>query len=185
MLLDRNEAFRLLKRYLKKDENIRYALAVEAVMREFALKLNRDPDLWGLTGLLHNVDFEYTAGEPEKKGILSSQLVEGLLPEKGVNAIKANNYIYTDQIPTTSLDKALIATSTFVGFIREIIRTTPEINMNKITLKLVVKHFNDSSFAPKFKRSRMQLASDLGIELITFFEMGINRLKKGMVKQQT
>lgn len=183
MLLDRNEAFRFLKRYLKNDENIRFALAVEAVMREFAEKLNRDPELWGLTGLLHNVDFEYTAGEPEKRGVLSGQLVEGLLPEKGVNAIKANNYIYTDQIPTTSLDKMLIATSTFVGFIREIIRTTPGCTMDKITLKLVVDRFNDANFAPKFKRSRMQLAADTGIELINFLEIGLNRLKQGMVKQ--
>jgi uncharacterized protein len=183
MLVDRNEAFKLLKRYLKKDENIRFALAVEAVMREFAVKLNRDPELWGLTGLLHNVDFEYTAGEPEKRGVLSSQLVEGLLPENGVNAIKANNYIYTDQIPTTSLDKALISTSTFVGFIREIMRTTPECTMNQITLKLVVDRYNDASFSPKFKRSRIQLASDTGMELINFFEMALNRLKKGMVKQ--
>ncbi len=183
MLLDRNEAYKLLKRYLKKNENIHFALAVEAVMREFALKLNRDPELWGLTGLLHSVDFEYTAGEPEKRGVLSAQIVEGLLPEKGVNAIKANNYIYTDQIPTTSLDKALISTSTFVGFIREILRTTPGCTMNQITLKLVVDRYNDASFAPKFKRSRIQLASDTGMELINFFEMALNRLKKGMVTQ--
>lgn len=183
MLLDRSEAIKLLRRYLKKEENIRFAFAVEAVMREFAIKLNRDPELWGLTGLLHNIDFEYTSGEPEKRGVLSAQLVEGLLPENGVNAIKSNNYIYTDQIPTTSLDKALISTSTYVGFIREILRTTPDCSIDQITLKLVVDRFNDVNFAPKFKRSRVQLAADMGIELINFFDLGLNRLKKGMAKE--
>ena len=183
MLLDREEALGFLNRYLKKEENIRFSLAVEAVMREFAEKLNRDPDLWGLTGLLHNIDFEYTKNEPEKRGVLSGQLVEGLLPEKGVNAIKANNYIYTDQIPTTALDKALISTSSFVGFIKEIIKSIPSNSLNDVSVKLIVDRYNDPSFAPKFKRSRMQLAADMGIELIDFFELALNRLKKGMVKQ--
>ncbi|MEF8879078.1 MAG: hypothetical protein V5A64_01645 [Candidatus Thermoplasmatota archaeon] len=183
MLVDREEAFKLLKRYLKDESNIRFSFAVEAVMRTIAKRLNQNQDLWGITGLLHNIDYEYTSGEPEKKGILSAQIVEGLLPEKGVNAIQANNYIYTDQIPTTSLDKGLIAVSTAVGFIREIVRNTSSKDLKQVDLDLVLNKFNDASFAPKFKRSRMELCEDFDMDLNTFLSLTLKRLKKGMVKR--
>ena len=110
-MITRDEAFVLIKKYLRHEDNIRKSLAVEAILREIAKKLERNADLWGLTGLLHNIDYEYTSTEPESRGVLSAQLLEDLLPEKAVNAIKANNYTHTDYIPTTSLDKSLMAAS--------------------------------------------------------------------------
>ena len=104
-MINRDEAFVILKKYLKDPDNIKYSLAVEAVLKELARILYRDEELWSLTGLLHNLDYEYTRGELEKRGNLSSQLLGGLLPENAVNAIRANNYMHTDYIPTTSLDK--------------------------------------------------------------------------------
>jgi len=117
-MINREEAFALLKKYLSRnDKMMKHSLAVEAIMKEMAGRLDKDAELWSLTGLLHDLDYEYTQKELEKHANLSAQILEGLLPERGVNAIKAHNYMHTDYIPTTSLDKALIAADAFSGLV--------------------------------------------------------------------
>ena len=138
-MISREEAFLLLKKYLRDEDNIRYSLAVEAVLREIANRLDRDEELWGLTGLLHNLDYEYTITEPEKRGSLSAQLLEDLIPEPGVNAIKANNYMHTDYIPITSLDKSLIAVDAAIGLIVATVHSIP----SKKLLKFLSTFFDE------------------------------------------
>ena len=118
-MITRDEAINLIKKYLKQEENIKHSLCLEIILREMAKRLNRDVNQWGLTGLLHNIDYEYTLGDPGKIGKLSSQILEGLLPDKSVNAIKANNYMHTDYIPTTTLDKSLIAADAMIKLIKK------------------------------------------------------------------
>lgn len=177
-MINRDEAFVLLKKYLRDDENIRYSIAVEAVTRELARKLERNEELWGLTGLLHNLDYEYTRSEPEKRGTLSAQLLEDLLPERAVNAIKANNYMHTDYIPITSLDKSLIAADAAVGFILAIVNKTSSKKLADVDLKLVLSKFRDPSFAETLNRNKIQLCNDVGIELNLFFKIVLDVLNK-------
>jgi len=177
-MINRKEAFVLLKRYLKNQNSIRYSLAVEALMRELASRLQKDEELWGLTGLLHNLDYEYTDGEPEKRGILSAQLLEGLLPENGVNAIKANNYMQTSYIPITSLDKSLIAADAITGLIFAIVSSTPSKKLHDVDLDTLVKKFNDPNFATGYNRSRVKLCTDIGIDLEIFLAISLRTLKR-------
>ena len=135
-MINREEALVIVKKYLHDKDSIRQSLAVEAILREMAKRLGRDEELWGLAGLLHNIDYEFTTREPEKRGNLSGQLLEGLLPERAVNAIKSNNYIYTEQIPITSLDKALIATEALVGLIFVTVSLTSNKKLNEINTDL-------------------------------------------------
>lgn len=177
-MINREEAFVLLKKYLRDEDNIKYSLAVEAVLREMAKRLDRDEELWGLTGLLHNLDYEYTSSEPEKRGNLSAQILEDLLPESGINAIKANNYMHTDYIPTTSLDKSLIAADAATGLIIVTTRSMPSKKLAEVDLEILMDKFYDSSFATRYNRSKIQLCADIGIELGAFLELILNTLRK-------
>jgi len=177
-MINREEAFILLKKYLRDESNIRHSLAVEAVLREVAKRLDRDEELWGLTGLLHNLDYEYTSSDPEKRGTLSAQLLEDLLPESGVNAIRANNYMYTDYIPISSLDKSLIAADAITGFIIAMAHSMPSKKIVAVDFEILVKKFNDPSFAARYKRNKIQLCIDIGIELEVFLELVLNTLKQ-------
>jgi predicted hydrolase (HD superfamily) len=176
-MINREEAFVLLKKYLKEPGSIKYSLAVEAVLREVAKILYRDEELWSLTGLLHNIDYEYTRGELEKRGTLSAQLLEDLLPENGVNAIKANNYTHTDYIPTTSLDKSLIATDAICRLIIATALSTPSKQLSEVDLNMLISKYKDPSFASKISRHRIELCIDLGIELKSFLTLSLVTIK--------
>ena len=176
-MINREEAYILIKKYLKEEDSIRYSLAVEAILRELAKRLERDENLWGLTGLLHNIDYEYTAGEPEKRGVLSSQILDGLLPEMWVNAIKANNYTQTDYIPTTSLDKSLIAVDAAVGFIIAVAKSMPSKKIAEVNFNTLIEKFNDPNFASRYKRSRIAMSTHTGMDLKIFLALSLKILQ--------
>ncbi len=177
-MINREEACVIIKKYLRHEDNIKYSLAVEAVLREMAKRLDRDEELWGLTGLLFNLDYEFTSNEPEKRGSLSAQLLEDLLPERGVNAIKANNYMHTDYIPTTSLDKSLIAADAATGLVMVVAQSMPSKKLAEVDLLKLMNKFDDPSFANRYNRNRIQLCNDIGIELEAFLELTLNILKQ-------
>ena len=56
--MDREQALAIVKQYVKAPGLINHMLSVEAVLRFYAAKLNEDADLWGITGLLHDFDWE-------------------------------------------------------------------------------------------------------------------------------
>jgi len=176
-MISREEAFVILKRYLNEPDNIKYSFAVEAVMKELARILSRDEELWSRTGLLHNLDYEYTKDDLANRGNLSAQLLEGLIPDKGVNAIKSNNYMHTDYIPTTSIDKSLIAVDAVCMLIFATAKAQPSKKVDDVDLNMLITRFNDASFAPLVNRSRIELCNDVGLDLKAFLTLSLVTIK--------
>ena len=176
-MINREEAFVLLKKYLRNEKLIKHSLAVEAIMREMARKLGKDEELWGLTGLLHDLDYEYTEKEPEKHANVSAQILEGLLPEMGVDAIKSHNYRHTDHIPTTSIDKALIAADAVSGLVIAAALVMPSKKLSEVRVETLLNKHKDNSFAKGCNRSRIELCIDTGIDLQSFLALSLNALK--------
>lgn len=177
-MIDRKQSFVLINKYLKDKDNIRSGLAVECILKKMSELLEEDVELWSLTGLLYNLDYEYCSSSPEKRGVLSSQLLEGLLPEEGVNAIKSNNYMHTDYIPTTSLDKSLIASVSAAGLISVIVRTNNSQKIKDVALAEVVNRYNDPDFATRYNRKRIILCEDVGMQLEFFLNLCLEEMKK-------
>ena len=177
-MLDRDQAVKLVKKYLKDLDNIHIAFAVEAILRKIAEVYDNDQELWWITGLLHNLDYEYCGSNFQNRGTISAQILNGIIPEKSINAIKANNYIYNDYIPITSLDKCLIAAITSAELILYIANNSSSKKLSDISLPLVITKFNDSSFASKLNRSRINLCEDIGIDLKSFLELCLNVLNE-------
>ncbi len=177
-MLSRDEAIELVKKYLK-DVNLRKnSIIAEALLREVARILGKDEEIWGLTGLLHNLDYDYTRENPEKRGNLSANLLENLLPEQSINAIKANNYMHTDYIPVTSLDKSLISIAEVTGFVITVAQSTPSKQLSDVDSNTLLSKFNDPNFATRFNRNKIKLCEDVGIELENFFSLTLSTLKQ-------
>lgn len=177
-MISRDEALILVKKYLKEKDNIRSSLAVETILKKIAYFLDKDAKLWSLVGLLHNLDYEYCAESPEKRGALTAQVLEGLLPEGGINAIKSNNYMHTDYIPTTSLDKTLIASITALNLIFSVEKLVPSQKISDIDINLLILKFKDQNFASRYNRNRILLCQDLGMDVQKFLALCLEALKE-------
>jgi hypothetical protein len=176
-MISRAEAFEVLHKYLRDDKLVKHSLAVEAILRAAALKLNEDEEVWGLTGLLHDLDYEYTKDDPSKHAVMSAQILEDLLPGVGVDAIKAHNYMHTDQVPTTSLDKALIAADAVSGLIIASALVMPTRQLATVRPETVFNKFKDKSFAAGCNRKRIELCMDIGLDLEVFLALSLKALQ--------
>ena len=101
--MDREIAVMLLKKYNQEEFHLRHAVTVEAVMRYFAEKRGEDVELWGLAGLLHDVDFEKY---PEEHCVKAPELLAEIdAPEELVHAVCSHGYgIVSDVKPEKEME---------------------------------------------------------------------------------
>lgn len=176
-MLSHEDALRLIEKYLKDDKLIKHCYAVEVIMKDLARKLGKDEELWGITGLLHDLDYEYTKDHPEKHANLTAQILDGLVPDSCVNAIKGHNYMHTDYIPTTSIDKALIAADAVSGLIIAAALVMPSKKLSEVRLETLINKFKDASFAKGCNRKRIELCIDAGVALEPFLKLSLTALQ--------
>ena len=115
MELDRETAYELVKSKIKTRNLVKHVLAVEAVMRALAQHLGEDEAQWGLCGLLHDLDYEETADNPERHALLTAEILKDYdVDEAIIYSIKCHN----NKVPCKSLmDKAIYAADPVTGFI--------------------------------------------------------------------
>jgi putative nucleotidyltransferase with HDIG domain len=177
-MLTREEAIKLLNKYIKDKKLIKHALIVETIMSNIAHYLNEDENLWSLVGLLYDLDYEYTKDNPEEHSLISAKLLDGLLPEEGINAIKSHNYIYSNYIPSSKLDKSLIAADSITDLIIALVNTIPSKKINEINQDILYNKYNDKLFEKDCNRNKIKLCLDIGIDIKKFLEISLNALIK-------
>jgi len=98
-MLSRNEALDLVRTHTRK-KNMKYHMVeVESIMRRLAEFLGEDKEELGLTGLLHDVDFEETEKMPSEHGLRAEGILKGLVHQEVIDAIKAHNFDYAGVFP--------------------------------------------------------------------------------------
>jgi len=172
-MIERSQALVLLQKYLRTKNLMKHSYAVEAIMLAIAEKLGEDPELWGITGLLHDLDFDFTKEEPDKHSLVTINLVGEMLPEEALNAIKAHNFQYTAQIPMTYLDKGLIAADAVSGLVIAAALVMPSKKLADVTVPTLVGKFKDKSFAAGCNRKRIELCQDTGLSLEEFLGLSL------------
>jgi putative nucleotidyltransferase with HDIG domain len=177
-MLSRDDALSLLKANIKRRNILYHALAVEAIARALARQLGKDEELWGLTGLLHDLDFEETMTTPERHGVAAAERLRGLVSEEIIKAIKAHNYEHTGIKPETPLEKGLIASDAISGLLIACALVMPQKKLAQVSLKTVLQKFKDKDFARGADRNRMLLCEEVGIPRDKFFEIALNALKE-------
>jgi putative nucleotidyltransferase with HDIG domain len=177
-MISHEEAMKLLSQYLQDEKLHFHSYAVEAIMKQLAKKLSKDEELWSLIGLLHDLDFEYTQNNPEKHTKITSEILSGLIPEIGINAIQGHNYIHTDYLPTSELDKALLAADAVSGLIIATALVMPNKKLSEVKEKTLQKKYADSSFAKGCDRDRIAMCEDIGIPLEEFLQLSLIALQQ-------
>ena len=164
--MKRDEAFALLQEYTKNESLIKHALSVEAAMRFYAEKLGEDQEVWSLTGLLHDFDYERWPEPPEHTLEGAKILRERGIDEEIVGAILSHAEWNLEDYPRDSLIReVLFAVDELCGFITAVAYVRPE-KLNGMTAKSVRKKMKQKSFAAAVKREDITDGAELlGLEV--------------------
>lgn len=176
--MNREQAVALLKQHLTNENHINHSLAVEAIMRGLAERLGQDAEKYGLAGLLHDIDYDSTAEDPQRHSLAGAEILqqEGLA-EDIVYAVKVHNEIHG--LPRQSLlDKALYAADPVSGFITAATLVRPDKDLKEVQLKSLKKRFKEKAFARGASREQMATCSELGLELDEFLTISLESMKK-------
>ena len=176
-MLTREEALNLVKKNVTKRNIVYHMLAVEAIMRSLAKHFGEDEYLWGLTGLIHDIDYGKTEGTPEKHGILAEEILRELVSKELIRAIKAHNFQHTHIKPETRMEKALIACDAVSGLLVACALVMPSKRLADVKIKTVMKKFKDKDFARGANRERILFCEEIGVSIEKFFENALTGLK--------
>jgi putative nucleotidyltransferase with HDIG domain len=161
----RSEALALVREFVKNENLVRHMLAVEAAMRFYAEKYSEDVETWGITGLLHDYDWEIhpTLDEHPQAGM--DLLRARGVPETIIRAI-LSHADHTGVPRQTRMEKALYACDEITGLITAVALVRPSHSLLDLEASSVKKKWKDRAFAAGANRDEITRASqEFGIEL--------------------
>jgi putative nucleotidyltransferase with HDIG domain len=162
--VSRDEAWTLLCEWTESDSLRRHMLAVETGMRAYARRFGEDEELWGLTGLLHDLDYErYPDLETGHPRMALKELEERGAPPEMLRGIAS----HADSlgVPRESrMEKTLFAVDELSGFIAAVAYVRPG-GIQGMTPKSVRKKLKQPSFAAAVNREELRRgAEELGVD---------------------
>lgn len=182
----RDEAFELLQKYMQSSNLIKHSLAAEAAMKGIYRYLHKDDydahaeDVWGITGLLHDIDYEVAQNENklELHGRLLFDRDPNLVPEPIQHAIKAHNRTMTGVEPENDMDWAIALVDQLTGLVVSSTLISQEKKMNAIDPEFILKRFNTPSFSKGVDRENIRLCeTKLGIPLLEFIRITLESMQ--------
>jgi putative nucleotidyltransferase with HDIG domain len=169
-LSGRTRAWALLCEYTPNENLRKHAVAVEACVRAYARKLGHDEELWGLTALLHDFDYEKWPNQEHhpNEGHPSSGvpiLRQAGYPEEMIHAI-LGHADYTGVARESPLDHALFACDEMSGFLTACALVRPGKTIFEVEPASVKKRMKDKAFARGVSREDLvKGAEEMGIAL--------------------
>lgn len=174
--MNREDALQLLTEYTKNDALIKHMLAVEAAMRAYARKFGEEEETWGITGLLHDFDYEMYPDPPDHpmKG-------SEILKEKGysddVRTAILGHASYTGVPRESRMAKALFACDELCGFVMACSLVRPN-KISDLEPSSVKKKMKDKGFARNVSREDiLQGTAELGVPLDEHISFVIHAMK--------
>ena len=160
----RDDAWDLLCEWTQSESLRRHMLAVEAAMRAYAPRFGGDVDLWGLTGLLHDLDYErYPNLEDGHPRYALRELEARGYPPELVRAV-ASHATYLGVSRDSPMEKTLFAVDELCGFVLACAYVRPD-GLVGMTPKSVKKKMRTASFAAAVSREDMtEGAAELGVD---------------------
>ena len=163
--MDRQQAWDLLCEYTKSDGLRRHALAVETCVAAYARTFGEDEQLWSVTAVLHDFDWEIHPNLPDHpmKG-------EPILAERGVDPVIRRAILshadFSGVSRESKLEKTLFACDELAGFLTAISYVKPNRSIFEVDVKSVRKKMKDKAFARSVNRDDIvNGAADLGVDL--------------------
>jgi len=182
MLPSRDETLALVHEYTASDSLRKHMLSVEAAMRAYALRFGEDPERWGLTGLVH--DFDYERFPNEAHSPTEAHPAEGVRilrargwPEDILEAILGHGN-YTGVPRVTRLAKTLYAVDELTGLVTATALVRPSRSVHEVDARSVRKKMKDKAFARGVNREEVIAgAADLGVDLDEHIDFVVSAMR--------
>lgn len=177
--MERDEAIKLLHRYIKNENLLKHCYASEVVLRALAKRLDGDEKKWALAGLLHDLDVELVDADPKRHGLETARILEehGLDPDI-VEAVKLHNTEATGIPRSTVFQHALAAGETITGMITATTLVYPDKKLASVKPKSVAKRMKDKKFAASVKREKIWECEKAGLELDEFIRISMTAMQE-------
>lgn len=176
--LNRESALTLLKSYIHNEKLMYHCLASEAVMKAVARHLGQNEELWGLAGLLHDIDAEITDGDMKLHALKGSEI----LREAGFDAaifetILMHNEEASGKQRSSTIEHALAASETITGLIYATALIYPDKKISSIKYESVTKRMGQKAFAASVRREVILECEKIGIQLTEFVKISVDAMR--------
>ena len=176
--MQRQQALEIVRTYVKNEALVRHMFSVEAVMRAYAEQLGEDVELWGLTGLLHDFDWEIHPTDHKHPLAGLPILREAGAPEIILDAI-AGHSDHTGVPRQTLMAKALFACDEITGLVTAVALVRPSRSLYDLEASSVRKKWKDKAFAAGANREVIaQGAQEFGVDLWQHVDFAIKAMRK-------
>jgi putative nucleotidyltransferase with HDIG domain len=174
--MNRQDAWNLLCEYTQSENLRRHALAVEACMRYYARLWGEDEDLWGIVGLLHDMDYEQHPSLEEHPFVGMEILRQRGYPEEAVRAVGAHAD-HTGIPRQTRMERALFACDELTGFVTAVALVRPNKKLAEVDVAAVRKKMKDKAFARAVSREDLlKGAEEIGLPFDEHVQHVINAM---------
>jgi len=177
--ITRDEALQLMKEYLKAENLQKHSLATEVIMRKLAQKMGENEELWGIAGLLHDLDYEDTKDDMPRHTLQTEEILKG----KGVNkeiteAIKGHNADNLGYERKRTIDHALTCAECITGMIVATTLVYPDKKLSSVKPKSIIKRMKQKEFARGVNRDYIREREKIGIPLEEFAELSLKAMQE-------
>lgn len=173
------------------DENIKdpiikmHSRESEAVLRELARHFGEDEELWGIAGLLHDIDFDKTKNDVKDHGVMCRQILKDAgVTDELIEVIASHTYgmeeipEYKDRSRSSKFEYCLAAGETVTGLIYAYGLMRPDKKLANAEVSSIKKKFKDKSFAAKVNRDVIRECEKCGLELGEFLQIALDAMKE-------
>lgn len=173
--MEREEALNLVKSKVSQKNLVKHMLATEAVMKRLARHFGEDQQVWGLTGLIHDLDYQETVDNPDMHALITADILkEKGLPEEIIHAVKVHAWKAEAE---SKMDWALYATDPTTGFIVACALMHPTKKLASLDLKFLMNRYKEKRFAAGANREQMQTCEKINLSLEEFLSMTLEAMQ--------
>jgi len=176
---NREESLRLLHAHIKSERVLDHVYATESVMRALACRLGNDEELWGIAGLIHDLDVELAGFDFSIHGHRSKQILTdaGFDPEFVESVVMHNEAAFDWKERTTEFQWALAAGDRMTWLVYATKRAQPDKSLGSVTPELLLQRFHEEGFARSVDRPTILECLRLGIPLEEFVRICLDAMK--------
>jgi putative nucleotidyltransferase with HDIG domain len=176
-MISRENAYKLLNQHIQNPNMLKHCIASEAVLKAIAVKLGKNPEEWGMAGLLHDIDVEITNADPYRHGPYASGMLVDLLSPEAIDAIVMHNEVATGKERTSVFQHALAAGETITGLIMATALVYPDKKLASVKTKSITKRMKEKAFAASVKRENILECEQIGIPMDQFAELALTAMQ--------